>query len=198
MGSTNLADLESWDSESGTLNVIIETAKGSRNKLDYNPEQRLLELSKVLPRGMIFPFDFGFIPSTLGDDGDPLDVLVLMCEAVPAGCKIPTRLIGVIEAEQGEDGQRERNDRLIAVGHHCHEHTDVHSISDLGGGVLDEIEHFFVSYNEIEGKQFKPIGRRGPHHAEKLVRKGSKRYRKAQRDGEETAAKNGQPTRGKR
>lgn len=198
MGSTNLADLDSWDSKSGTLNVIIETAKGSRSKLDYNPEQGLFELSKVLPRGMIFPYDFGFIPSTLGEDGDPLDVLVLMCDAVPAGCKIPARLIGVIEAEQVEDGEGERNDRLIAVGHHCHEHKDVRSISDLGGSVLDEIEHFFVSYNELEGKQFKPVGRRGPHHAEKLVRKGGKRYREAPRDGGETAAKNGRPTGGKR
>jgi inorganic pyrophosphatase len=169
MSSTNLADLECWDSKSGTLNVIIETTKGSRSKIDYNPEQRLFELSKILPRGMIFPFDFGFIPSTLGDDGDPLDVLVLMCDAVPAGCKIPARLIGVIEAEQVEDGERERNDRLIAVGHHCHEHRDVHTISDLGGRVLDEIEHFFVAYNELEGKQFTPIARRGPHHSEVLM-----------------------------
>jgi inorganic pyrophosphatase len=91
MGSTDLASLDIWDPESGSLNVIIETARGSRNKLDYDPEQGLFELKKVLPRGMVFPFDFGFIPSTV--------VLVLMCEAVPAGYKIPARLIGVIEAE---------------------------------------------------------------------------------------------------
>ena len=191
MGSTNLASLESWDPNSGTLNVIIETAKGSRNKIDYNPEQGLFELSKVLPRGMVFPFDFGFIPSTLGEDGDPLDVLVLMCEAVPAGCKIPARLLGVIEAEQVADGRSERNDRLIAVGEHSHEHKDVHSISDLGGSVLDEIEHFFTAYNEMEGKQFKPVARHGPHHAEKLVRKGGKRYREAARDKEGAGASNG-------
>jgi inorganic pyrophosphatase len=159
--------------------VIIETARGSRNKLDYDPEHGLFELKKVLPHGMVFPFDLGFIPSTLGDDGDPLDVLVLMCEDVPAGGKSPARLVGVIEAEQVGDDQTERNDRLIAVGAFSHEYSDVQSITDLGGGVLDDIEHFFNSYNETEGREFKPIGRRGPHHAEKMVHKGGKRYREA-------------------
>ncbi len=98
MGCANLARLETWDPKSGALNVVIETSKGSRNKLKYNPEQGLFELSKVLPAGAVFPYDFGFIPSTLGDDGDPLDVLLLLDEPVPAGCKIPARLVGVIEA----------------------------------------------------------------------------------------------------
>src|SRR5438067_4122518 len=118
----NLLRLDVWEPESGTMNVVIETSKGSRNKLTYNPEEGLFELSKVLPRGMVFPFDFGFIPSTVGDDGDPLDVLVLMDEPVPAGCKIAARLLGVIEAEQGKNGKLERNDRLIAVAQHCHDH----------------------------------------------------------------------------
>src|SRR2546430_16564376 len=101
--------LDAWDPQSGTLNVLIETSKGSRNKLKYNPEQGLFELSKVLPRGLVFPFDFGFIPATVGDDGDPLDVLVLLDEPVPAGCKIAARLIGVIEAGQSEAGEPVRN-----------------------------------------------------------------------------------------
>src|SRR5947209_4692681 len=131
MSAINLADLDAFDPETGTCNVIIETSKGSRNKLKYNPGEGLLELSKVLPRGAVFPFDFGFIPSTVGDDGDPLDVLVLMDEPVPTGCKIPARLIGVIEAEQSKDGEAERNDRLIAVAEGCHEHKDIRSIKDL-------------------------------------------------------------------
>lgn len=178
----NLARLDTWDPESGTLNVVIETSKGSRSKLKYNPAQGLFELSKVLPRGMVFPFDFGFIPSTQGDDGDPLDVLVLMDEPIPTGCKIPARLIGVIEAEQSEDGQTERNDRLIAVAEHSQDHQDIRSLKDLYSGVIQEIEHFFISYNEMAGKQFKPIARHGPHHAEKLVRQGVKRLSKT--DGE--------------
>src|SRR5204862_6369582 len=120
----NLLGLDAWDLESGMLNVFIETSKGSRNKLRYNTEQGLFELSKVLPRGLSFPFDFGFIPSTVGDDGDPLDVLVLLDEPVPAGCRIPARLIGVVEAEQTKDGKAERNDRLVAAAPHSHDHEE--------------------------------------------------------------------------
>src|ERR1700676_2408367 len=109
MSSTHLSDLAAWDADSILLNVIVETPKGSRSKLKYEPTQGLFELNKVLPRGMAFPYDFGFIPSTVGDDGDPLDVLVLMDEPVPAGCKVLCLLIGVIEAEQTEDGTTERN-----------------------------------------------------------------------------------------
>lgn len=139
-------------------------------------------MSKFLPRGLVFPFDFGFIPSTPSEDGDPPDVLVWMCEAVPEGCRLPALLPGVIEAEQVKDGKSERNDRLVAVCHYCREHKDVNSLSDLDGSVVNEIEHFFIAHNEVEGKQFKPVARHGPHHTAKLVRKGGKRYRVAGRD----------------
>ncbi len=173
----NLQQLRAWDSKSGTLNVIIETSKGNRNKLDYDPDQQLFELSKVLPRGMVFPFDFGFVPSTVGDDGDPLDILVLLDEPVPTGCKIQARLIGVIEAEQTEDGETIRNDRLIALAEHSHEYRDIRSLKDLNSKLVQEIEHFFVSYNEMAGKQFKPLGQYGPRRAEKLVKESIKRFR---------------------
>ncbi len=177
MNAMSLLYLDAWDPESGTLNVVIETSKGSRNKLKYNADQGLFELSKVLPRGLVFPFDFGFIPSTVGDDGDPLDVLVLLDAPVPAGCKILARLIGVIEAEQTQDGKTERNDRLIAVAENCHEHEDLHTLKDLSANLLREIEHFFVSYNETANKQFKPLARRGPRHADKLVKQAASRFR---------------------
>lgn len=183
MDAVNLTGLDAWDPESGALNVIIETPKGSRNKLKYDAAQGLFELSKVLPRGTVFPFDFGFIPSTVGDDGDPLDVLVLMDEPVPPGCKIAARLLGVIEAEQGKDGKLERNDRLIAVAQHCHDHEQTHSIKELGERLMSEIEHFFISYNEMEGKQFKPVARHGPHAAGKLVKKAVKRLRNGANGG---------------
>ncbi len=174
----NLAELEAWDPDTGALNVVIETSKGGRNKLKYNPEQGLIELSKVLPRGLVFPFDFGFIPSTVGDDGDPIDVLVLMDEPVPAGCKIPARLVGVIEAEQTEDGKTERNDRLITVAEHSHEHENIRSLKDVSERLLEEIVHFFVSYNEMDGKRFEALARRGPHHAELLVKQAVRQKRK--------------------
>ena len=74
----SLTKLDTYDQETGHLNIIIETPQGSRNKYAYDPKQRVFKVKCLLPKGMAFPYDFGFIPSTLGDDGDPLDVLVLM------------------------------------------------------------------------------------------------------------------------
>src|SRR5689334_25159663 len=82
--------------------AIIETPKGSRNKFDYDPDSNLFELGGLLPEGMMFPFDFGFVPSTLGEDGDPLDILVLMDAPAHVGCLIEVRIIGIITADQIE------------------------------------------------------------------------------------------------
>jgi inorganic pyrophosphatase len=162
--------LGAFDQDSGELNVIIETPKGSRNKFNYDEEFRLFKLGGVLPAGAVFPFDFGFLPETVGGDGDPLDVLVLMEESAFAGCLVRSRLIGVIEAEQTEeDGETTRNDRLIAVAANSRSHRDLRSLEDLNANMVEEIEHFFVSYNEIKGKRFRPLGRFGPERAEKLV-----------------------------
>src|SRR5438552_11869772 len=133
MQGAKLSHLETWDPESGALNVIIETAKGSRNKLKYDAERGLFQLSKVLPRGAVFPFDFGFIPSTKGDDGDPLDVLVLMDEPAFCGCLVPARLIGAIQARQKKKNKRQatRNDRLIAIPEADEDQHATKTLSDL-------------------------------------------------------------------
>jgi inorganic pyrophosphatase len=166
-----LTEIDTFRDEQNTLNVIIETPKGSRNKFDYEPAFGAFELAGVLPEGSVFPYDFGFVPSTLGEDGDPLDVLVLLDESVPPGCLISARLIGVIEAEQTEtDGQTARNNRLLAVATRAHTHADVKSLADLRPKMVEEVEHFFVSYNETKGKTFKPVGRGGPERALQFVR----------------------------
>ena len=103
------------DNDRKTIQVVIETPKGSRNKYAFDPEQKVFELKKVLPAGMAFPYDFGFIHSTTAEDGDPVDVLVLMDEPAFPGCLLKCRLIGIIEGEQGEKKEKERNDRVAAV-----------------------------------------------------------------------------------
>jgi inorganic pyrophosphatase len=113
------------DVKKGNCRAIIETPKGCRNKFDYDPEAKLFMLGGLLPEGMMFPFDFGFIPSTLGEDGDPLDILVLMDAPAHVGCLIEVRLIGVISAEQIEDGDRETNDRLLGVAIHSYDHENL-------------------------------------------------------------------------
>ena len=171
--------LPAFDRDSKQWNVVIETPKGCRNKYKYDEKTRVFALSGVLPAGAVFPFDFGYVPSTLGDDGDPLDVLLLMDEPAFVGCLVPCRLIGVIEAKQTErDGKTTRNDRLVAVPAHSQDMKDVRTIRDLNDHLLDEIQHFFVSYNQIRGKKFKPLGVHGPTRAEKLARQGMRAHEK--------------------
>jgi inorganic pyrophosphatase len=189
-----LAPIASGDPER-LLRVIIETPQGSRNKFDYDPELGLFKLGGVLPAGAVFPFDFGFVPSTTGGDGDPLDVLVLMDEAAFTGCLVEARLLGVIEAEQTErDGETTRNDRLVAVADASRNHKDVRSLAQLNENLLDEIEHFFVSYNEMKGKKFTPLGRFGTERARQLIEEGVRRFRSGQRKA--AAKKSGQRARG--
>jgi inorganic pyrophosphatase len=178
MASNPISRLPARNPQSKDWNVVIETPKGCRNKYKFDDETGVFALGGVLPAGAVFPFDFGYIPATRGEDGDPLDVLILMDEPAFVGCVVPARLIGVIEAEQTEkDGKRERNDRLIAVATHSHDDHDLRSLKDVAGNLLDEIEHFFVSYNEARGKRFKALGRFGPARAEKLVKLGMKANR---------------------
>jgi inorganic pyrophosphatase len=170
--------LATFDKESN-LNVIIDTPQGSRNKYKYDEELSIFKLGGVLPMGAVFPFDFGSVPGTLGEDGDPVDVLLLMDEPAFVGCLVPSRLIGVIEAEQTQDGKTERNDRLIAVAVDSRNHRDITSIHQLSDSMLYEIEHFFISYNQAKGKEFKPLGRFAVERATKLVEEG---MRKAKRE----------------
>jgi inorganic pyrophosphatase len=170
-----ISKLLSFDRESGDLNVIIDTPKGSRNKFSWDEKRQLFALTGMLPTGAVFPYDFGFIPNTRGGDGDPLDVLVLMDEPAFTGCLVRSRLLGVIEAEQTEKGETERNDRIIAVASKSRTSGDLKSIADLNPKLLDEIEHFFISYNEVKGKKFKPLGRYGPERARKLVQRSKRK-----------------------
>src|SRR5215813_5255093 len=104
MDDLNMSDLTTLphqlDEKTRVCRAIIETPKGFRNKFDYDPDSNLFQLAGLLPEGMMFPFDFGFIPSTLGEDGDPLDIMVLMDAPAHVGCLLDVRIIGVIMAEQ--------------------------------------------------------------------------------------------------
>src|SRR5881394_376922 len=167
-----------FDRKSGDLNVIIETPRGCRNKYSYDEKRKTFKLGGVLPAGASFPFDFGFVPQTIGQDGDPLDVLVLMDEPAFCGCLVQCRLIGVIEANQTEKGKTERNDRLIAVAAKAQTHHGIKSLKGVDKTLLEEIQHFFVSYNESRGKKFEPLGCCGPHRARRLVENGRRKRKK--------------------
>src|ERR1051325_2918876 len=130
---TSLADLPPWsEDDDHRLTVVIETPKGSRNKFAFDEQRKLFALKKVLPVGMAFPYDFGFVPSTKAGDGDPLDVLVLMDEPAFPGCLLKCRPIGVIEGEQGRKKDAERNDRIVAIEQDNHSYAHVKHVDDLG------------------------------------------------------------------
>jgi inorganic pyrophosphatase len=144
------------------LNVIIETPRGCQNKFAYDEELKTFRLHKTLPMGTVFPFDFGFIPKTKGADGDPLDILVIMEEPVYPGCLVPTRLLGILEAEQKEkDGKKMRNDRLVGVSECSVLYKGIKRVGDLNKSMVKEIENFFIDYNKHEGKKFKPLHWKG-------------------------------------
>lgn len=177
--TTSLAALPTFDPEKGDLLSVIETPKGSRNKYAYNPAFGAFELKKVLPLGMLFPYDFGFFPSTKGDDGDPLDVLLLLDDPAPMGCIVRARVIGVIEAEQREEGKAwVRNDRLLAVAKHAKLHENAKSIKDLNPHVVEEIEAFFAQYNHLEQREFRTLKTGGPKAALKLIDEGQSKFSK--------------------
>ena len=120
---------------------------------------------------MSFPDDFGFLPQTRADDGDAIDVLLLMDEPAFPGCLVKARLIGVIEGEQLDGKKKIRNDRLVAVAEMSHEFGHLHKLSDLPKKLVRELEDFFVNYHRLEGKQYRLLACKGKTAAMTLIRK---------------------------
>ena len=154
-----------------TLNVVIETPRGSRNKYVFEPRTGLFRLKKLLPIGLSFPFDFGFLPGTRSGDGDPLDVLVLMQEASFPGCLVSAALLGVIQVEQRPRGARtfQRNDRLVAAAILEERPLEFRSLAQVGTRRLTEIQRFFEWTSAAEGRELKVLGIKGPRAAWKTI-----------------------------
>lgn len=175
-GLADPSRLKAFDGEDkGFIRVIIETPKGSRNKFAFNPDDRIFDLKKVLPAGMAFPYDFGFIPSTRADDGDPVDVLVLMDEPAFPGCALSCRPIGVIQGEQRQNGTWLRNDRIVAIEQGAHSWADISNVDDLGKHFRKELEQFFVDYHRLSGTKYRVLAFKGPQHAWQLVKEGMRK-----------------------
>lgn len=164
------------DRERRECQAIIETPKGRRNKFKYESDSGLYTLSRVLPQGFIFPFDFGFIPSTAADDGDPLDVIVLMDEPAHVGCILQIRLIGVIKLVQTEAGKKTQNDRLVGVSVNGFEYEGVKAISDLSQSRLKQITDFLALYNKDSDKEDEVTGVDGPKRAVEVLEKAIEEF----------------------
>jgi inorganic pyrophosphatase len=158
----------------GHVLAVVETPGGSAAKFDYDSDLRVFTLSRALTAGQTFLHDFGFIPGTLAEDGDPIDVTIISDFATASGVVIPCRLIGVVRLTQrsrsGEKkGERERNDRLLAVPVGAQRMDDIKRPDDLSSQLRKEIEQFFLDVTEFTGKDAKIEGTEGPSAAERCL-----------------------------
>jgi len=164
--------------------TVVETPRGSAAKLGFDPDLQVFTLSKSLILVLTYPYDWGFIPSTKGEDGDPVDVLILHDTATAPGLVLKCSIIGVLEVVQTEAGKHPiRNDRIIAVPRHSHRERNERDASDLPKQVRSEIEKFFVATDELESKELKFLGWKGPKTGQALIDKAVKKFKKGNRKG---------------
>ena len=165
------------------VNIVIETPKGGRAKMKYDEKVDVFRFEKLLPLGQAFPFDFGFLPSTLGGDGDPLDVLLIGQEPSPVGCIVLGKIIAVLEGKQMEHGKSERNDRIIAIPLEGKSRKPMMPAPRIDRALEKAITGFFVSYNTLQGKKFVPLGIHGRARALRLIKAGMQRIPQKQPSG---------------
>lgn len=169
----NLIKLPTFkDKDKKIVRCVVESPAGSPCKLKYDPEIKAFELSHPLLKGLTYPFDWGFIPSTLGPDEDPLDVMLIHDSPTAPGLVIPSKLIGVLEVLQREDGKELRNDRLFAVPVKSHREDDLTDVEDMSKRMRKELEKFFLAAATLEDKKLEFLGWKGPKAAERLVEEG--------------------------
>jgi len=166
---SNLAKLPTW-ADKRHLHVVVETPRGSRAKLAYEPKLRAFTLSKPLLAGLTYPYDWGFIPSTKAQDGDPLDVLIIHEAATYPGLVLTCTPIGILEVVQRKKGKKERNDRIFAVPDRSPFEGDLRDVRDLPKRAVEELEKFFQATDALQPKDLQFLGWRGPAQALKSIK----------------------------
>jgi inorganic pyrophosphatase len=154
--------------------AVVETPRGSICKLDFDPKLKVSALAKPLMAGLNYPYDWGFIPSTEAEDGDPLDVLVIHDAKTYPGVVLRCRPVGILEVEQRSKHKKERNDRIVAVPDRSPLDTDLKDIRHLPSRAHEELEQFFRATNALEDKELEFLGWHGPEHAIKAIKRSSK------------------------
>ena len=157
----NLLTIPAFGS-SGVFHVVVESPRGSAVKLKYEPRWEAMSISRPLPLGVTYPFDWGFVPSTAGPDGDPIDALVVWDVGSYPGVVLPCRALGVMQIEQNrrnhDPSERIRNDRILAVPEAAHREQDMTSIASLSPRVRAELEHLAAIATGLEGKDVRIVG----------------------------------------
>jgi len=167
---TDFTKLPTWV-DKRQIYAVVETPRGSRCKLEFDPKLQVFTLSKPLLAGLTYPYDWGFVPSTEAEDGDPLDVLVIHDAATYPGLVLCCRPIGVLEVLQTAKGKKKRNDRVFAVPERSPFEGDLQDIRRLPPRAVNELEKFFQATNALEDKKLEFLGWRGPARAIKTIKK---------------------------
>jgi inorganic pyrophosphatase len=175
--NTRYLDIPAGSDVPNQINAIVEIPSGSRNKYEYWPEYNCFRLDRVLASPMHYPTAYGFVPSTLYADGDPLDILVLLDEPTFTGCLIEVRPIGVMQMI--DNGQLD--DKVISVPVNDRRHSHYVSIDNMRPHTKIEIEYFYSIYKDLEGKQTKVVGWQGPEYAHQIIVESIERFRAVQK-----------------
>jgi inorganic pyrophosphatase len=169
---TNYLALPIGDGAPEKVNAVIEISRGETNKYEYDKHLHVFRLDRNLYSPVHYPGDYGFIPSTLSDDGDPLDVLVLVDAPSFTGCVMTVRPIGMLEmVDQGK-----KDEKILAVGTNNPLYKDVVDYARLYPHLLLEIEHFFSIYKELEAKSTRIVGWKDAQQARTTVSECESRY----------------------
>jgi inorganic pyrophosphatase len=155
------------------MDIIIETPKGSNLKYGWDKPLRLFRMKKKLAEGLVFPFDFGFIPGTKGENGDPLDIMVIAEFSTFPGCVVDCRLIGCVQALQKAGHKKLRNDRYLAVAELSESFRMIQTVEQLPTQILTDIELFIINCMSAEGKEISLSGNLGALQALELLKRSS-------------------------
>jgi inorganic pyrophosphatase len=169
---TNYLTLPIGDTSPHEVNAVIEIPRGHTNKYEYDKQLHIFRLDRNLYSPVHYPGDYGFIPSTLSDDGDPLDVLVLVDAPSFTGCVMTVRPIGVLEMVD----QERKDEKILAVGTNNPIYKEVQDYQGLYPHLLREIEHFFSIYKELEAKTTRSLGWQNSQRAREIVSECVMRY----------------------
>ncbi|MBH5320998.1 inorganic diphosphatase [Aurantiacibacter sediminis] len=179
IGQADIGSIPARD-DNGLLQAFIECPSGSRHKVDLDKKLGVMRWALELPAGVTFPANFGFVPSTLADDGDALDVIVLAGGPLPSGSIVAVRPVAVLAMSQTENGEMVRNDRIVCVPPLCRSYGEMQDLGDLRTGLMWELGDFFRSYNHMIDRDIEVHDAEDREAAEQAVEKAITAYEHAQ------------------
>jgi inorganic pyrophosphatase len=167
-----LYDIDPGPESPEIVRMLVEIPKNSSNKYEYDGELNLFRLDRSLYSPMHYPGDYGFIPGTLAEDHDPIDIITLVQEPSFTGCLMMVRPVGILNMTDGEEGDQ----KVLAVPTRNPRYDQIHTLDQIMPHVRREIEYFFTIYKELEGKRTHITGWGGPMEARRAILESRKRY----------------------